>query len=57
MSSTARAKTNTGSVLVLFASLLALIWYGHSQLIHSLAFLYQIAQAVFPGLAALRGGG
>lgn len=43
-------------MLVLFASVLAMIWYGHGQLIYSLAFLYQIALAVFPELTVLRGG-
>jgi hypothetical protein len=35
---------------VLLASLLALAWYAKGQLIYTLAFLYQVAAAIFPGL-------
>ena len=56
MSSMQGARPRAGAALVLIASLVALAWYGQGQLIYSIAFLYQIAQAIFPGLAALRGG-
>lgn len=56
MSSMQPAKAEVGAALVLLSSLIALAWYGQGQLIYSLAFLYQIAQAIFPGLAGLRGG-
>ena len=48
-------KPRPGAVLVLFASLIALAWYGQGQLIYSLAFLYQVAQAIFPGLPVSQG--
>jgi len=56
MSSMQGARPRAGAALVVLASLVALAWYGQGQLIYSIAFLYQIAQAIFPGLAALQGG-
>jgi len=56
MSSMQEARSRAGAALVVLASLVALAWYGQGQLIYSLAFLYQIAQAVFPALSAFRGG-
>ena len=56
MSSAQEARTRVGAALVVLASLLALAWYGQGQLIYSLAFLYHVAQAVFPGLPVVRGG-
>jgi hypothetical protein len=50
------ARPLAGAALVLLASLIALAWYGQGQLIYSLAFLYQVAQTVFPGLPVVRGG-
>ena len=38
------------------ASLIALAWYGQGQLLHTLAFLYQVARAIFPNLPVIRGG-
>jgi hypothetical protein len=40
---------------VLLAALLGLAWYGQGQLFHSLAFLFQVAQAIFPGLSVIQG--
>jgi len=56
MSSMQEARPLAGAALVLLASLIALAWYGQGQLIYSLAFLYQVAQTVFPGLPVVRGG-
>ena len=56
MSSTQDARPRAGAALVLLASLIALAWYGQGQLLPSLAFLYQVAQAVFPGLPVTPGG-
>jgi hypothetical protein len=41
---------------VLLASLAALAWYGQGQLAYSLAFLYRLLRAVFPGLPAVEVG-
>lgn len=49
-------RARPAAALVLLASLVALAWYGQGQLIYSLAFLYQIAQAIFPGFAVPLGG-
>jgi len=56
MSSTQEARPRARAALVLLASLIALAWYGQGQLLHSLAFLYQVAQAMFPGLPVTPGG-
>jgi hypothetical protein len=56
MSSLRADERNPGAGLVLVASLGALLWYGWGQLLYSLAFLYHIAQAIFPFLAAIRSG-
>jgi len=56
MSSMQEARPRAGAALVVIASLVALAWYGQGQLIYSLAFLYQVAQAIFPGLPVIRGG-
>ena len=56
MSSTQDARPRAGAALVLLASLIALAWYGQGQLFYTLAFLYQVAQAMFPDLTVIRGG-
>ena len=55
MSSVQEARSRVGAALVVLASLLALAWYGQGQLIYSLAFLYQVARTIFPGLPVVRG--
>ena len=55
MSSMQGARPRAGAALVVLASLVALAWYGQGQLIYSLAFLYQVAQAIFPGLPVSQG--
>ena len=56
MSSMQEARPRAGAALVVLAGVLALAWYGQGQLIYSLAFLYQVAQTIFPGLPVVRGG-
>ena len=41
---------------MVLASLVALAWYGQGQLFYTLAFLYQVARAIFPNLPVIRGG-
>ena len=55
MSSLRGHRPRPGTILVLLASLIGLAWYGQGQLLYTLAFLFQVAQAIFPGLSALRG--
>ena len=56
MSSMQTTRSRAGAGLVLLASLIALAWYGQGQLFHTLAFLYQVAQAMFPDLTVIQGG-
>ena len=56
MSSMQEARPRAGAALVLLASLIALAWYGQGQLFYTMAFLYQVAQAVFPDLTVIQGG-
>ncbi len=53
MSSTAKAEPGWIRVLVLSATLAAVIWYGQHQLVLSMQFLYRIAVLISPGLASL----
>lgn len=55
MSSPRVTRRQVGASLVVAASLLALAWYAQAQLIYSLAFVYQVARAIFPGLSTITG--
>jgi hypothetical protein len=56
MSSAPDRKSRASALFVLLASLAALAWYGQGQLAYSLAFLYRLLRAVFPGLPAVEVG-